>query len=250
MVSEAILQRIVKLLNMSEGAKSIGNQQEAEAFAEKVQELLVKHKLSMTDLDIAKQETDDPISGEVFDPYYVKGVKVRRTRMLWQEVLAQAVASSYFCEVRVYPSSNRMVFIGRDSDRRIAMYVYHTLVAASERLVKIEYRQLKKQMRSPGEWSKGFHSSFHTGFSIGIKERLTVTRRELMRGAASTALVRIGKDLDKVKAAAKEMTSPFPNGERARQPSRLNPLSFGIGKHHGTNIEIQESKRDAIGGGS
>lgn len=237
---DSLKQRIVKLMNMSDGAKRLGNQVEAEAFATKAQALLTQHKLTMSDLDIAKQETDDPIRGEVFDPYYVRGVKPRRTRMFWQEILATAVAKNYFCEILVMPDSNKFIFFGRDSDREVAMYIYHTLISAAERLVKMEYRRAKRAHDGlPGEWSKGFHSSFLMGFAVGINERLIENKRQLMRGAASTALVRIEKDQEAVKAEQAKFA--VSDDAVPRSPKELNRISFLRGRQQANEVPINEN---------
>ena len=45
---EKVIDKIRKLNAMAEGAEKIGNRTEAEAFATKVQEMLLNHKLTMS----------------------------------------------------------------------------------------------------------------------------------------------------------------------------------------------------------
>jgi hypothetical protein len=58
---EKILDKLGKIKAHMESAKEIGNEQEAEAFAGMLQQLLLKHKLEMTDIDYNREMQDEPI---------------------------------------------------------------------------------------------------------------------------------------------------------------------------------------------
>lgn len=47
-----IIEKLRKLIAMEQSARSIGSLAEAEAFASKVQELLSKHKLEMSEIEL------------------------------------------------------------------------------------------------------------------------------------------------------------------------------------------------------
>ena len=59
MTRDKMIDRIQKLLAHADSAKKLGNEEEAQAFAAKVNELLLKHKLSMSSVEVAAQDADD-----------------------------------------------------------------------------------------------------------------------------------------------------------------------------------------------
>ena len=52
---------------MAEGAKAIGSEAEAQAFAEMLQKLLMDHKLEMTDLEFEEMEKEQPVERHMID---------------------------------------------------------------------------------------------------------------------------------------------------------------------------------------
>ena len=61
MTDGKILEKLGKIKNHMESAKEIGNEAEAQAFAAMLQTLLLKHKLSLTDVEYASEMKDEPI---------------------------------------------------------------------------------------------------------------------------------------------------------------------------------------------
>jgi len=61
MTQEKILEKLGKIKAHMESAKEIGNEEEAQAFAAMLQNLLLKHKLEMTDVQYAREMQDEPI---------------------------------------------------------------------------------------------------------------------------------------------------------------------------------------------
>lgn len=254
----ALLNRIVKMLNLAEGEKAIGNQAAAENIAAMAADLMRKHKLEMSDLEIGKQEVEDPINGEVYDPYYVKGLKPRGIKMEWQVILADAVAFANFCQVATYTRSNRILFMGRKSDRTVAMYMFSVLGAAAERLVKQAYRKYKREVGGAGELTKGFNSSWLLGFARGVAEKIHAEHDAFINVARKTgvAIIRL---TDARTAVAKYVEQQrFSAGRPGRAPRRnLHGDAYDRGKTTGrsTNLPargVQSSGAGAkqIGGGS
>ena len=57
--SENLIEKIQKLMAKAESAKNMGSTAEAEVFAAKVNEMLMKHNLSM--MDVESYKTESPV---------------------------------------------------------------------------------------------------------------------------------------------------------------------------------------------
>ena len=61
MTQEKILEKLGKIKAMADSAKEIGNEAEAQAFAAMLQNLLLKHKLDMTDVQYGVHLQEEPV---------------------------------------------------------------------------------------------------------------------------------------------------------------------------------------------
>lgn len=184
---DKIVNRIRKLHAKAESAKSIGSLAEAETFAAAVEKMLVKHKLSMSSLQVAQMEKDEPVSEFWWVPQQA-GFKRTKTRQGWSEDLAQAVAKAHFCGLFVIPGSNGLSFIGRKSDRDVCVYAYNILRRTAEELSQREYVKKFYEMKNLGmvEGARGFKASWLAGFVDGIRHKYYQEELERKRNAAST----------------------------------------------------------------
>lgn len=130
---ESVLKKIQKLLKMSE--ENGASENEAMTAAQKVNELLQEHNLSMSDIS-----TDDsavePIDKESFDT----------PRDKWKGWITAATAKLYFCttynERRVdenYKYVKVRTFVGRESNRKVAKSMCDYFINAVERMADKEF---------------------------------------------------------------------------------------------------------------
>lgn len=202
--TEAILEKIKKLNAHAESAQAIGNEAEAEAFAAKVQELLTAYKLSMADLG-----RESRAQAEHIDCLYVTwkdlGLPPKAQRVPWVEQLAILTAKAYYCE---YVVSSRFgnigFFVGTDTDRQVARFMFITLARALNRLAAEEYNKFFYANVVDGHLPKekrGFKAGFMTGFIRRLSERFDDEVRPKAGASSSTAIVLLRKDsLAKVQA--------------------------------------------------
>lgn len=242
--SEKTIQRLKKLYNHMESARQIGNEAEALAFAAKIEEMLVEHKLSMSDVEFAELDDNDPIMRQYVEGSAV-GLKDRQSKIGWQVNLANAVAKAHFCTILSHSGSNMVSFIGRDSDRKIAVYVYGRLARAIEQIGKKEYRKHRKQ----GYITKGFLTSFRNGFVTAVSNRYYEIERERRRqmealGTKGTALVRLETEHAK---AEKWMYANIPGIRHVRSRGRrtTNMAGYNSGVEHGKKADL---RGNALGG--
>jgi len=205
-----MIEKLRKLIAHEQSTRSIGNLQEAEAFAAKIQDLLTAHKLSMSEVDFQEREDGEPIDWERVDG---------STRVFWRVGIAHTIAKINSCQVvnasRSFGKS--FFFVGRTSDRQMAKILYTYLVELGEELCDKAAREDRKVQSLKfnvmnnimdwniptwaaaafRRWMKSYKESWKTGFSAAIVSRLEARYEETMKAQAQTsanAIIHIKKD--------------------------------------------------------
>ena len=114
-MNEKIIEKLQKLMAHEKSAREIGSAAEADAFAAKVSELLLEHKLSMSEVEIANVDQDDPIVDESFWPHE-HGANFTLRHVSWQLHIAVHVSKLNFCEIMSHWRSNGISIVGRKQD--------------------------------------------------------------------------------------------------------------------------------------
>jgi len=190
---ERIIEKIQKIKAHAESAERIGSEAEAEAFAEMMQKLLLRHKLEMTDIDFTKFEVEEPVEEHEID-YSKYDCQVKRARIAWIEQLAGIVARAHFCRILIHRGSTRITLVGRKSDCDVAEYMIITLQRLLTRL------SIKARLAHNEECSKegrkadiyNFRASYIRAFVERLSQRYEAERRS-QEGSSSTALVRVNR---------------------------------------------------------
>lgn len=167
---ESILKRIQKLLRMSE--ENGASQNEAMLAAQKVQELLQEHNLSLSDVD-KDEGVIEPIGSEDFDIDKDK----------WKSWITSATARLYFCTTytskRVDRATYKYVkvrtFVGRESNRKVAKSMCDYFIEAVERMADKEFASV------PGSKSdiNRMKFNFKQGCAMELSNRLEEKYRTL-----------------------------------------------------------------------
>jgi hypothetical protein len=167
---EDLLTRLGKLQAMAKSAADIGNDEEAAIFAAKVQELLTKYKLTLTEVTDRELEIEDPFGEETIDSPLGR----KSTRVKWAQMLATTIARTNFCRLLVIPSSNAVIFVGRDSDRAVAAWLWRWLVELIDTKATAEYHIFGRRCRKAGDvtQARGFRQGYIIGFVRTVRERL------------------------------------------------------------------------------
>lgn len=197
-LNQKLLDKLAKLKAMAEGAEAIGSEHEAQAFAAMFQELLVKHKVEMTDLEFANLEVEEPVETHRIDYKQYPDLKMRKRRIEWMETLANIVADAFFCRILVHPGSSRISLAGRRSDTVVAEYMIVTLQRAAQKIAdKANYDWGTEVFRRTGSRDGperyGFKSSFLTAFVNRLYVRLRDERKTTTSGTGEMGLMRINK---------------------------------------------------------
>jgi len=212
------IQKLKKMIAHQQSAAALGNTAEAEAFAQRIQQWLTKHKLSMSDLQAKEEEKEGVSSGLAVDPRRF-GMKDKDDMIPWLLTLAHNIAKVNDCEILVntkvrnatkaeqkktgkfYASqtTNQFVFVGIETDRLVAEELYVYMAKLAWEMAGKEGDRLKESFRAEimlklGKCAGGhlsaklhdFRHSFCKGFAKAVTERL-VAAREKEKAAAQAA---------------------------------------------------------------
>lgn len=232
---DKILDKLAKLKRQAESEAKIGNVAAAEAFAQALNAMLLRHELSMEDVPTGQRE-DDPIVEQMVDPKR-HGLKFGRSRVGWQETLASIVARAHLCKIIVHPGTNYVTFVGTRSHVEVAEYAYGVLAGAADRMsMEARVEWWKREHGGAHVKSGNYRASWLTGFVLRIQERLRETRAAevaqanqlaLAAGAGSTALMRLDGALARVtdymgkyKSRASAVNLGMGNGDAFRDGRR------------------------------
>jgi len=155
-----------KLMTHEQSARKIGSIAEAEAFAGKIQQLLIDHKLSMSDVkasDVKPAET--PIGEHTVraDALGYGNVKKRWDYLCY---LSSIVAEAHFCRTMVSKGMGTIWFVGKEEDRRLAEEIFRYLAILG---IELGSKALRAYTGLDERWP--YLKSFYIGYAGAISSR-------------------------------------------------------------------------------
>src|SRR5580765_1386059 len=217
MPDEKILEKLGKIKAHMESAQEIGSEAEAQAFATMLQNMLLKHKLEMTDIQYSSHLKEEPVEETWVgkNGYEYKGrqrfykdypdVEVTHRRSEWTENLMSVICDAHSCSFMVLRSSSQLCIVGRKSDAAVVEFLFITMLRVAEKMCHQEYMKFRRQCRKQGGDDKylvadllsqthGFKSSWLSGFTTRLHQRFEEEKRKMEQNNSGTALARINKE--------------------------------------------------------
>lgn len=234
-----IFERIQKLHRKAESAKAIGSEQEALAFAEGVQKMLLKYDLEMSDVEAAQLNEEDPVKSHVYDPAEF-GLPGKKTKVTWQVRLAMTVTKAHSCKILVLPGSNRLIMVGRRRDRLVAEHVLVVLTRFCLAQAEKDYVRFFYACRDGGsvEDARGYKAGWYIGFVLRLAQRYQEEESEAFSEAEQAghgmAVVRVKDQLAKVTEVTEQLTS---GKTKLNTPKTAN--AAGLERGHSRADEVQ-----------
>jgi hypothetical protein len=207
---DKLLEKLAKLKAHAESAQALGSEAEAQAFADMLQQMLLRHKLEMSDVELVDLEKEDPIDRHPVN-FSAQGLPRKKVRQAWSQHLAETIAWAHFCRILVYNRSNRVTFVGRKQDCEVAEYMFVTLYKATERIADAAYAKFSTECvrqcaycqedkasctgryhEFEPNWARarGFRPAFVEAFVWRLARRFYDLRKQA-EASSSTALVRL-----------------------------------------------------------
>lgn len=202
-----IVNKIQKLLALANS----DNKNEAELASKKAQELLIKHNISMSEVETANSD------------YFETNIDLPK-RSNERKFIDALLDEYFFVFVYTDKRSNKIVFVGKKENVDVALYVRSFLEHTFKRLYKLENE-------SQG-WKGKHRESFYLGLYKGLKEKLEKQRQAI---DTDNKLIVINKTL------ADHVYNNISNLKTAQHRIKAsNRDAVENGFNHGKNLNISK----------
>lgn len=198
---QQIIDKIQKLHAMEYSAREIGSIKEAEAFATKVQQLLRRHKLDITEIQNINRTDDVPnILTETFSWSAVEGLTDQQRKTWWHGTLASTVAEYLTCYVYYSnrtPHNSDLCIVGPRDNLVVFRYMLVNITAFMLSDLETNYRKAYYTHKKDGNTRamKGWRASYIAAFIDTISNRLQCERARMdQRDVNTRAMVQIDKE--------------------------------------------------------
>jgi hypothetical protein len=168
-----VYELLSKLIAHEQSERSIGNQTAAETFAEKIQQLLTKHKLTMDDISI-QEESAAPINSDFAEA----------KNDMWRGFLSVGVANMTYTYAQWGRNKVLIKFTGKKDDVVAALKMFAFLQETAVRICDMAWGEVYWERKragisiSAGD-SRSWRNSWFIGFSRGIQDRVESLRKRL-----------------------------------------------------------------------
>jgi len=226
-MNERIIDKIKKLIRHERSARKCSTPEEAAAFAARVQQLCIQHKIDAENINVEDEATRGP---QIGDEEYVTG----HARRSWSSrvssedsILINCVAKAHFCCAIVNKGTNIVTLIGEEQDRAVCRAMFEYLRDQMRRGCQLARREQIKRRRTV----RRFRYFYCFGFVAAVGYRY-----EQMREAANnttTALVRAESLVNAHVEANYETTT-----RSTSLDGRKNWAAIGAGARHGREVNL------------
>lgn len=237
---KAIMNRIKHLMRHAESAKELGSLAEAEEFAKKANELLLKYNIEMS--EIAMMEDSDEFKNYIYgeEVHYQDNQSGSRWRLDLVSTLCQFNFTSYtyrtgrrydFDLMKSFPDPTFRVY-GEMSNVEVVVWMYHFLSIGLLRMAQEEHVKLTPQERK--KYNRyAFLKDFLIGAVDGIHSKLQTQRDKQMQEAGVYGLVKYNaQQLDKF------IKENAPKLKTVKSKVIMTGSAYGLGYEAGQNYNI------------
>ena len=236
-----IMDRLKKLILHERSARKIGSAKEAEAFAGKIQQMLFDFKLDISQIDLDQYEEKEPVGKESveLDGIHRKGNVKKRQELLWR--LAQAVAKAHYCDLLIVPGTARVYFIGRPTDRAVAIEMYHYLVNAEILFASNDLKAHNRLGRGANRWA--YLKSHYSGFAHTIGIRYSEQRHKQEMKKTNTNQTQALVVIDRTRTAVTKFMEMHGAPSRVRRSSVSDLKGYRAGVVRGKQTDLGSKRR-------
>lgn len=228
---EKIVDKIRKLLALSKS----DNQHEAELAAKRANDLMTKHQIEMSEIDIERMQK----SGITEERYKVKNQKMK---LKWVEYLAQGVAQLFDCTILVNNNlhGTSFTFVGHAEDIETSKLLFEHLYTSWFSIVDHDLKKAKEEFYwktwKPKDTMK-FKAGHGLAFAVAIYWRCDSLKKEREQEVSKKST---GKELVVMKKDALEEYGREQRWGAAKKAkvSAGSSLGQGYGQKAGESIPL------------
>lgn len=230
-INDQLLKKLNGLKNMADGAAAVGNTQEAEAFAQKFQELLLKHNMSMEDVEKSSLHKKMEMVKDIID---TDDWDNTANTSNWTRTLLDIVAYYCLCKVVGMKGSTKCTILGERDNVAMTIYFTEQLIAkimAARSIAWMEY-----QKHGGAESLYVFRRGFYKGAVLAISNKFSSQETKMAPRDSSMALMVI----DKRKEVEDYMLSLYPRLRSKSISLRESRAGHEQGYRAGSNMELNK----------
>ena len=229
-MNDKILNLLNKLLRQENGERELGNEEAAQRFGEKVQDLLKRYSLSMDDVTSSDAASPEPVNHTLFT------INENKKTCAWQSVLLNGVAQANNCTVLNMYKSNKYFIIGTETNRTVVMRLFVYFSDLAEHLANKERTTRAESVR--------FRNGYLYGFASGLAKRMIAASEAVTKEAeehrkqlpgVSNALIRIGQELAEIRNYENK---EFPASFEINRPVKFNLSGFHFGQKAAAKVAM------------
>lgn len=163
---ESVKTKVEKLFKKAESAKELGSLQEAEAFMAKAQEILLKHNIEKSQLNLSDEE-ESPVEYLRFslDEHF----NFIKTEGQWLISLLNVVARNNFCKV-VKNGNTHATIIGEQDNMDVVLYMVANIVPKIRGLEKQRWKEYNG-FDKRGAFRRGYLAGAVHGIHLKLQEQ-------------------------------------------------------------------------------
>jgi hypothetical protein len=202
MSNEIIVKKIQALFNKAASAKEINSLEEANAFAAKAHELLLKHNLDLTDLAIASKNPDS-FKGWV----YSEEIKYtdNQSGQAWRLQLINVLAMFNLCSFTFNRKEQYFNVYGREENVDTVVWLYNYLGVNLSKIAFKKFKELDKVSKAKYTRFR-FLKDFLLGAVLGLQSQFKKQQEEHALVEKITALIK-----SNIEVLDKYIDKKFPN---------------------------------------
>ena len=223
--TQDILDRIAKLMQMADG----GTQHEAETAAKLAQRLLMKHNLSMDDVNVDIDEKERAVQDDRFNMRDVW----KKAEGNWVAILYNQVAINNLCKVITHSGGRwkDITIIGTRANVSMVQFTCQQLIPRLRQAEKNEWLDYNGYDKRPV-----FRRGFLMGAAVGVGQQLAAQLHEMKQEDKNVEGLVIYSD----KAVQEYMDNKWKNLGKARRSSTSSRDGFQSGKAVGKSMSIHK----------
>ena len=228
-----IIERIKKLHDHAASAQKLGSLEEAQAFAAKVQEMLVEYNLTLWEVESTQEQRDEQELLQRFGKGEKVSYRCSQAGHGWKLELLNTLATANFCRGLVQSQLGTAYVYGRLENIETTMWLYHYLSTQLMYLAQRAWRERKQQRRRTSRFR--FLRHWLLGAVDGVE---TVVMSQKAKNSSSELMLYNEKALNDYKKAADIQV----NGTYSIDLSLQDMHVYQSGYEQGRKVTLSERK--------
>jgi len=222
--NQNIIEKIKKLLALSTSP----NENEASTALRMAMDMLSKHNLSMTEINVEKKESVEH-----------EEVKFTGKRFsTWRTELLNSVSDAHYCHILKVSGTGVYYIIGKQTNRQATILMFTYLA----NVVEFECKSHMASLSLTKQEGKTYANSFKLGMVHRLRQRLTEKKNSIILESKSNALIKVDPYTLSKAENNDYIRSKFRVTQQQESNSRINGSAYAQGDRAGNRVGLNGSR--------